>query len=129
MIASQTKWFICLNFILVTSTSPDRNVIQDPSLELVRSILHDADAGTVCLQCRNASGNFVNVTRVTFWHNRRSATDPGLRERDDITVLATADQLGIVFNLTQEWEGYFTCGRRIDSANVYESHPKPLICK
>ena len=132
MFSLQAKWLTCLNFILVMSASPDRSMVQEPSLELFRSIPNDAEPGTVCLQCHNTtSGNFVNVTRdgVIFWHNRRSAADPGLLERDDVTVFKTADHLGIVLNLTQHWEGYYTCGRRVDSANVYESRPKPLICK
>ena len=69
----------------------------------------------------------LNVTNVIF---RENSTDTDLRERGDVTVIETDDQLGIMFNLTRNLEGYYTCGRRIDSNCVpHGSQPKPLICK
>ena len=99
-----------------------------PSYELIRSI-QDSTTGSVLLQCREettTSLEILNVANVIF---RENSTDADLRERDDVTVIETEDQLGIEINLTRNLEGYYTCGRRIDSNSVYESQPKPLICK
>ena len=104
-----------------------------PVYELKHSI-QDTTTGAVKLQCQEetrSSLKLLNVTEsdVVFWLNRGNATDAGLRERDDVTVIETEDQLGIVFNLTRDLEGYYTCGRRIHSRYVYESPTVILICK
>ena len=101
-----------------------------PPYQLVLTI-EDTTHGLVQLQCREETQfRYLNVHNVKFWLNRTSPTDPGLRERADVTVIETEDQLGIRFNLTRNFEGYYTCGR-IGSDNgteVSESVPRPLIC-
>ena len=97
-----------------------------PEYQLIHSI-QDTTTGSVLLQCREVSSlKLLNVTNVIF---RENTTDTDLHERDDVTVIETDDQLGIMFNLTRKLEGYYTCGWRIDSNSVHESQPKPLICK
>ena len=100
------------------------------SYQLIRSIQNTTDTaitGSVVFQCKEVSSQkLLNVTNVIF---RENSTDTDLRERCDVKVIETNDRLGIVFNLTRNLEGYYTCGRRTDSNSVYESPPKPLICK
>ena len=103
------------------------------SYELKHAI-QNTTTGLVLLQCQEetiSSLKILNVTEsdVVFWLNGSNATDAGLRERDDVTVIETEDQLGIEFNLTRDLEGYYTCGRRIDSSNVSESPSVTLICE
>ena len=114
-------WTLIMSTTLVESSSR-------PEYELIHSI-QDTKTGSVVFQCREettTSLKLLNVTNVIF---RENSTDTDLRERGDVTVIETDDQLGIVFNLTRNLEGYYICGRRIDSNSVYESRPKPLICK
>ena len=116
-----------LFFISVRSMSvspPSDNYTLKPTFQGSAQIL-------VKLQCVEANTGTlsVNLNKVIFWLNRENATDAGLRERDDVTVTETEDQLGIMFNLTRDLEGYYTCGRRIDSNNVRESPKVTLICK
>ena len=114
---------------LLASGTSRRTNLSAPSLKLIHTI-QDVTSGLVLLQCRNSSSlNCINITNVQFWRNRMSATDLSLRERDDVIVVQTADQLGIQLNLTQNMEGRYSCGRRIDASNVYGSAPVPLICK
>ena len=95
----------------------------------LKHTIQNTATGSVLLQCQGAVTLNVTESDVVFWLNRGNATDAGLRERGDVTVSETEDQLGIVFNLTRDLEGFYTCGRRINSSNVYESLPKTLICE
>ena len=116
-VSSVLMWTLCLTLLLGYGTA------------LTLQIHNVTTTGSVLLQCRDettTSRKLLNVTNVIF---RENSTDADLRERCDVTVIETEDQLGIVFNLTRNLEGYYTCGRRIDSNSVYESQPKPLICK
>ena len=105
--------------------------LNSPPYQLVQTI-EDTAHGLVQLKCREETQfRYLNINNVKFWLNRTSSTDPGLREKADVTVIETEDQLGIEFNLTRNFEGYYTCGR-IGSDNgteVFESVPRPLICK
>ena len=96
-----------------------------PSYQLIHRF-QDITTGSVLLQCREqavTSLTFLNVSNAIFKEN---TTDVDLRERCDMTVTETEDQLGIAFNLTRNVEGYFTCGRK---SSAQQSQPKPIICK
>ena len=119
-----TVWTLC-------SINPSMS-LSSSTYQLFHSRQYYATTASIKLQCREetlTSLNFKNVANVKFWLNRTSPSDPSLRERDDVTVIETEDGIGIVFNLTHNLEGNYTCGRRIDSENVHESPPLTLICK
>ena len=120
--------------LLVLLLLPDSGTALSLPVYKLKHSIQDYTTGAVKLQCQEetiSSFKILNVTEsdVVFWLNRGNATDAGLRERGDVTVIETEDQLGIVFNLTRDLEGYYTCGRRIDSSNVSESPSVTLICE
>ena len=122
LISSTLKLTLSLTLLLGYGSS------QNASYQLIHSN-QDATTGSVLFQCREVtvtSLKLLNVANVIF---RENTTDVDLRQRCDVTVIETDDQLGIMFNLTRNLEGYYTCGRRIDSNSVNESSPIPLICK
>ena len=85
--------------------------------------------GSIILRCRDSNtSEHQDIRNISFFLNRSSAADPSLRERGDITVVENGNN-GIKFNLTRRLEGNYTCGRRVDAANVRESLPVTLICK
>lgn len=85
--------------------------------------------GSVTLICRDSvTAEEPEIDDIKFFLNRSSATDPSLREREDITVVEIRSAI-IKFNLTRKYEGYYTCGKRVDCANVRESMPNTFICK
>ena len=105
---------------------------QPPPYELIHhSFQHVTElSGLVELVCREgATAETLSVNEISIWLNRTSVTDPDLREREDVGVVKVIDCCSLRFNLTQQLEGNFTCGKRIDIANVKESLPKTLICK
>ena len=109
----------------------DSTAMPLPNYELTLFFdIQDTTTGSVLFHCHEettTSQKLLNVTNVIF---RENSTDADLREREDVTVIETKDQLGIMFNLTRNLEGYYSCGRRTDSNNVpYESPSIPLICE
>ena len=85
--------------------------------------------GSINLKCRDGiTAEEVEISEIKFFLNHSSPTDPSLRERGDITVVEVGST-AINFNLTREYEGYYTCGRRDDCAKVRQSTSKALICK
>ena len=85
--------------------------------------------GSITLKCRDSiTAEEADISEINFFLNRSSANDPSLRERGDITVFEVGST-GIKFNLTRKYDGYYTCGKRMDCANVRESMPDTLICK
>ena len=85
--------------------------------------------GSIILRCRDSTkAEQLDIGQIKFFLNRNSVVDPSLRERGDITVVEVGST-GIKFNLTHRLEGNYTCGKRVDTANVRESLPKILICK
>ena len=109
-----------------------RTSSQPPPYELIhRSFQHITElSGLVELVCREGStAETLSVNEISIWLNRTSVTDPDLREREDVGVVEVNGCCGLRFNLTQWLEGNFTCGKRIDFANVKESLPKTLVCK
>ena len=81
----------------------------------------------ITLRCRNTvSGNFELIRGgVIFWFNRATPDDPNIKNEPD--VFSTGDGRGIVFQLSRQREGNYTCGMRIDEANVMESERETLI--
>ena len=87
-------------------------------------------SGLIELTCRNGiTAEELPVSDIKIWLNRTSVHDPDLREREDVGAIEVHGCCTLRFNLTQQLEGNFTCGRRIDVANVQESLPDTLICK
>ena len=85
--------------------------------------------GSITLKCRDGfTAEEVKISEIKFFLNHSSPSDPCLRERGDITVVEVGST-GIKFNLTREYDGYYTCRKRVDCAYVKESMPKALICK
>ena len=86
--------------------------------------------GSLTLRCRDSiTAEILNIlNEIKFFLNHSSAADCSLRERGDIKVVEIG-RTGIKFNLTRKYEGYYTCGKRVDCANVKESMPMALICK
>ena len=84
--------------------------------------------GSITLICRNSrTTEELEVSEVNFFLNRTTANDPSLREREDIRVVEVGK--AIKFNLTRKYDGHYTCGKRVDCANVRESMAQILICK
>ena len=67
----------------------------------------------------------VSVQDINFWLNRMRPDDPDLKEED--YVIIDDDNMGVTFQLRQE--GYYTCGRRTDAANVDESERVAVLGK
>ena len=84
--------------------------------------------GSINLKCRDSITTAeLDISEIKFFLNRSSVANLSLREMD-IKVVEVGST-AINFNLTREYEGYYTCGKRVDCANVRESLPKTLICK
>ena len=82
----------------------------------------------ITLRCRNSqSGSLELVRNVIFWFNRATPNDPDLK--NEPYVFISSDNMGIVFQLPREREGNYTCGVRVDTANVMESERVPVIGK
>ena len=103
-----------------------------PPYELIFSIESDGTTeltGSICLMCRDAdTAEELPVDGVLFFLNRSSSSDPSIRERGDIRVVVVGC-CRVRFNLTRRLEGNYTCGKRVDVANVRESLPLTLACK
>ena len=96
------------------------------------TIVHsrDSTSGRIELECRNSSTlERLDIHGVKFWVNRTSADDRDLRNRSDFSVIEDHNNNVIRFTLTGDLEGRFTCGIKIDVANIRESPPLALICK
>ena len=101
---------------------------QYPPYELVHHITELS--GLIELVCREGStAEVLPVSDINIWLNRTSVNDPDLQEREDVGDVEVHGCCGLRFNLTHQLGGNFTCGKRIDIANVKENLPKTLICK
>ena len=104
---------------------------QQPPYELIVQRQQESSTGSavdlITLRCRNTqSGSFEPVRDVIFWFNRATPDDPGINNEPGVFQ----DRTGIVFQLQRESrEGNYTCGVRIDQANVMESERVTLIGK
>ena len=88
----------------------------------------NSTTGLTKLACRNSTTiEYLDIHTVNFYVNRSSVHDPDLRNRTGFSVIEEDNM--IVFNLTGNSEGIFTCGRRIDEFNIRESPPLILVCK
>ena len=78
----------------------------------------------IILQCVDQStGQVLPPRNVVFWLNRVRPEDPDFKDKD--YVLIDDNLKRILFQLREE--GYYTCGIRVDGANVQESERVPLI--
>ena len=101
-----------------------------PPYELIFSTDDTTElTGAITLACRDTlTAEELPVDRVVFFLNRSSPADPSIREREDIRAVEVGC-CSVRFNLTRRFEGNYTCGRRVDVANVRESLPRRLIGK
>ena len=119
---------------LVFTAASTSNPIASQNSPAPYELIHETDSnteqtGSIIVKCRDSdTTEELDISEIHFFLNRSSATDPSLRERGDITVVSV-ERTGIKFNLTRRLEGNYTCGKRVDVANVRESVPKSLICK
>ena len=82
----------------------------------------------ITLRCSNTqSRSFELIREVIFWFNRATPNDPDLK--NERYVFNSEDGRGIVFQLPRDREGNYTCGVRVDTANVMESERVTLIGK
>ena len=84
---------------------------------------------TVTLACHNSADVAQDINDVQFWLNRSRTDVQDLRDRGDIAVIEDEMSNDISFTLSRSIEGYYTCGRQIDSVNFDESSPLILIGK
>ena len=94
--------------------------------------------GSLTFICRDdRTAEEVGISEISFFLNCTSGANNclSLRERGDITVVAVGSTR-IQFNLTREYDGNYTCGKRRRSrgdgtctANYTMSPPKALVCK
>ena len=78
----------------------------------------------ITLRCvESTSDQVMRPQDVIFWLNRERPEDPDFKDEDYVEI--DNGREGIVFQLRVE--GYYTCGRRADIANVEESERVPLI--
>ena len=83
-----------------------------------------ASVDLITLRCVDStSDQVVRPQDVIFWLNRESPDDPDFKDEDYVDI--DNGRGGIVFQLRVE--GYYTCGRRADVANVEESERVALI--
>ena len=119
-------WMIALKIAVCMTTE------QSPPYELIYRIIDpDTDlSGLLELICRDGfTAEELPVSDIKIWLNRTSVDDPDLREREDVDTVEVHGCCSLRFNLTHQLEGNYTCGRKMDIANVRESSPKSLICK
>ena len=130
--------FISLIILLyhIVASSPCLNQSSAP-YELIYHTDSTTDlTGSITLICRDDStAEVVGISEISFFLNCSSGMNNclSLREREDITmVTVTVDgSTGIRLNLTREYDGYYTCGKRggdTCTANTL-SPPKALVCK
>jgi hypothetical protein len=115
--------WMMMQFIMAIHTQPEL----PPPYQLI----HRSISGSLIeLICREGStAESLPINEISMWLNRTSVNDLDLREREDVGRVVVYGCCGLRFNLTPQLEGNFTCGKRIDIANIKESLPKTLICK
>ena len=89
--------------------------------------------GSITMKCRKSStAEELDLSETSFFLNHSSVINClSLRDRGDITLVSVG-RTGIKFNLTREYDGYYSCGKRGgDTCNVNytTSLPKPLVCE
>ena len=129
--------FISLIILLyhIVASSPCLNQSSAP-YELIYRTDNTTDlTGSITLICRDDStAEEVQISEISFFLNCSSGANClSLRERGDITVVPVGST-GIRFNLTREYDGNYTCGKRwrgngTCTANYTMSPPKALVCE
>lgn len=120
---SELVLLLVIQFIMAIHTQPEL----PPPYELIHRSLSSSLIELICREGSTAES--LPINEISIWLNRTSVNDLDLREREDVGRVVVNGCCGLRFNLTPQLEGSFTCGKRIDIANVQESLPKTLICK
>ena len=129
----QAILIILIGSLYFVSSSPCLSPSSAPAYELIHLTDHTTErTGSITMKCRDKYAEDLNINEVNFFLNYSSTTNClSLRERGDITVIAVGTT-GIKFNLTREYDGFYTCRKRGDktcTANYTTSPPKPYICE
>ena len=128
----QAILIILIGSLYFVSSSPCLSPSSAP-YELIHLTDHTTErTGSITMKCRDKYAKDLDINEVNFFLNYSSATNClSLRERGDITVVVVGTT-GIKFNLTREYDGFYTCRKRGDktcTANYTTSPPKPYICE
>ena len=83
----------------------------------------------VILACQDSVGVIQDIDGVQFWLNRTRDDSRDLREREDVPAIEDQTRNGISFTLSRDIEGFYTCGRQVDSVNFDESAALILVGK
>jgi hypothetical protein len=125
---------ICLVLAYIVVSTPCSSRNSAPHYELIFTTDSTTElTGSITFKCRDGyTADELEINEIDFFLNCSSSTNcPSLRERGDITVVA-AGSYDIQFNLTREYDGYYTCGKRggdTSTGNYTMSPPKALVCK
>ncbi len=82
----------------------------------------------VTLACRNSAGVTQDIDDVQFWLNR-TQDSRDIRNREDIPAFEDQIRNEISITFSRSIEGFYTCGRQVDSVNFDESAALILVCK
>ena len=123
----QATLFVLIGLVLAY------NVALLPYYELVYETDNTIDlTGSITMKCRKSStAEELDLSETSFFLNHSSVINClSLRDRGDITLVSVG-RTGIKFNLTREYDGFYTCRKRGDKACTtnYTSPPKPYICE
>ena len=139
IMSSRETGFILICIIYSVAASSPCSSQSSAAYELIYRTDSTPDlTGSITLICRDdETAEKVGISEISFFLNCTSGASNclSLRERGDITVVAVGSTC-IRFNLTREYDGYYTCGKRRRSRgdgtcteNYTMSPPKALVCK
>ena len=114
-IISSCIWFVQVSLVATQGSPP-----YELTVERDNPSTRGSGVDLITLRCRGRVDDGIR-----FWLNRTRPNDPDLK--DENYVFTSNDGTSITFQLRQE--GFYTCGRQIDSANVEESERVPVISK
>ena len=126
MVALRLSLFLFVSSagLLLSEVKPTNGQALRFELEVRRTV----NERTITLLCRDNSINGIaDINDVIFWLNRTQPDDPDLRDRSDVFVFQDQTRTELAFILTRSNEGNYTCGERVDSANVQESAAETLV--
>jgi hypothetical protein len=110
----------CLVLVLLV----DLALCQNFELALIRN-----SPPVVTLACRNSAGVTQDIDDVQFWLNRTREDSRDIRNREDIPAFEDQIRNEIAITFSRSIEGFYTCGRQVDSVNFDESAALTLVCK
>ena len=123
---------IGLIYYYVVASTPCSSQNSSPYELIYRTDSTTDLTGSITFKCRDDStAEEIEISEICFFLNCSSGANClSLREREDITVVAV-ESTGIRFNLTREYDGYYTCGKRGGDTCTADtmSPPQALVCK